>query len=382
MSSSSASRRDRRPVSVRSADAPSRWVALPRAHAAATRWTAAGTPPDSSRTSRIGSASTAAAGVQRRDRADRVRAERAERPPSLGGRERLDETRQRRGRLLAVGEEQQGRRLGRAPGDGDDGPRQRAGRRVEVVDDEERRWLAVAGQEVLGVGALAAGQVADPAPVGVDDRRELGREARLPDPRRARHDDGPAVAVGRAPPVPPQPAQLDVAARQRHDRLELGGHRLPGAGSGDRMRHRLADGRGDPHRVDGPIDALQLLRRQRLERQARHRTRQVDEVGAGDDLAGGRRGAQPGGHVERGPAVAVADRDGLARVEPDAHRERQLGSRPRLVGQRVLELDRAAQGLARGVEDGEDLVAAELDELAVPGLDGLLRDLGERGGEA
>ena len=36
-----------------------RWVALLRAHEAATRCTAAGTPPDSSRTSRIGSASAA-----------------------------------------------------------------------------------------------------------------------------------------------------------------------------------------------------------------------------------------------------------------------------------------------------------------------------------
>ena len=49
----------------------------------------------------------------------------------------------------------------------------------------------------------------------------------------------------------------------------------------------------------------------------------------------------------------------------------QLGSRAGLVGEGVLELDGTAQRLARRVEDREGLVAAELDELAAPGLDRL-----------
>ena len=105
----------------------------------------------------------------------------------------------------------------------------------------------------------------------------------------------------------------------------------PGTACGDRLARRSA---GDPHR------------RRRAGRMPFSSfggsasnvkpsawAGQVDEVCAGEDLAGGRRGAQPGGQVEGRAAVAVADRDRLAGVEPDAHRERQLGSRPCLVGE-------------------------------------------------
>jgi hypothetical protein len=49
----------------------------------------------------------------------------------------------------------------------------------------------------------------------------------------------------------------------------------------------------------------------------------VSEVCARHDLAGGRDAAKPGGHVERGTTVAVADRDGLACLEADADAQRQ-----------------------------------------------------------
>src|SRR4029079_17183343 len=61
--------------------------------------------------------------------------------------------------------------------------------------------------------------------------------------------------------------------------------------------------------------------------------------------------------------------------DPDG--QRQLRTCARLIGKGVLELDRAAKRLAGRVEDGQDLVAAQLDKLAIPRLDGLLRDLRE-----
>ena len=60
---------------------------------------------------------------------------------------------------------------------------------------------------------------------------------------------------------------------------------------------------------------------------------------------------------------------------PDA--ERQGGIRGGLVRERGLQLDGGAERLAGRVEDGQRLVAAQLDELAVPGLDALGAIVGE-----
>ena len=58
------------------------------------------------------------------------------------------------------------------------------------------------------------------------------------------------------------------------------------------------------------------------------------------------------------------------------------GSAARLVGEGRLQLDRRPERAARRAEDGQRLVAAQLDQLAAPGLDALAGDLREACREA
>ncbi len=122
------------------------------------------------------------------------------------------------------------------------------------------------------------------------------------------------------------------------------------------------------HRVGQPLeadrspvdvgDALDLPREVR-DRRAR------EDLGRCGDAAETRR------EVERAAAVAVVDGDGLPGVEPDPDRERERRIRNRLVDEPPLELDRRADRLSSGVEDGEGLVAAELQVRSAPGLEDL-----------
>ncbi len=102
---------------------------------------------------------------------------------------------------------------------------------------------------------------------------------------------------------------------------------------------------------------------------------------AREDLAGSGGAAQASGKVQGRPPVAVANRDGLPGVDADSHPQRRRRIACELVGEGRLEVHRAAQGMTRGLEDGEGLVAAELHELAVPRLDPFRHDLGEAAGE-
>ena len=93
--------------------------------------------------------------------------------------------------------------------------------------------------------------------------------------------------------------------------------------------------------------------------------------------------AEPCGDVQRRTAKApVLELDCLARVDPHPDLERDLGVGPCLVAEPRLQIDRGADGLPRRGEAGKRLVAAELDELPLVGVDPVLDQLGEFGGEA
>jgi hypothetical protein len=107
----------------------------------------------------------------------------------------------------------------------------------------------------------------------------------------------------------------------------------------------------------------------------------VHDLAAREDLRRPRDRAQPRREVQRAAAEPVTDRDGFTGVEPDPDGERPRRIGDRLVHEPALKLDRRADRLPGRAEDGERLVTAELDELALPGLDARARDLGEPRGE-
>ena len=95
-----------------------------------------------------------------------------------------------------------------------------------------------------------------------------------------------------------------------------------------------------------------------------------------DDLAGPRERAQPCGEIQRTASVAVTDPYRLAGVHADADPSRQLGGR-----ELGLQLQGRPQGLARGREDDQRLVAAQLDQLPPSRHDHGRGDLGEPCGQ-
>ena len=105
---------------------------------------------------------------------------------------------------------------------------------------------------------------------------------------------------------------------------------------------------------------------------ALHRTCQLEDGFARQDLAGPRERAEAGGEVERPAPISVGHRHGFARIEPDTDAARQLR-----LGDALLDPDRRAQRLPRGIEDDEGLVAAQFDQPAFAFLDHLLDDVRE-----
>ncbi|MGZ8583503.1 MAG: hypothetical protein ACXWXG_09285, partial [Actinomycetota bacterium] len=85
--------------------------------------------------------------------------------------------------------------------------------------------------------------------------------------------------------------------------------------------------------------------------------------------------------VQRPSSIAAFDRDRLARVEPDAHGQRQLWFVDRLLDELLLQVDREPNGLARRREHREGHVTTELDHLAAASGDDLAGDAGELGRE-
>src|SRR5262249_61906231 len=84
--------------------------------------------------------------------------------------------------------------------------------------------------------------------------------------------------------------------------------------------------------------------------------------------------AQPRSQVEGTTPVATVDRHRLARVQSDADAQGQRRVELDLVREHELEVDRSTERLAGRGEDGQRLVAAQLDDLAIVRLDALPRD--------
>ena len=89
-------------------------------------------------------------------------------------------------------------------------------------------------------------------------------------------------------------------------------------------------------------------------------------------------GAQAGGDVQRSAAEApVLERHRLAGIDADPDPERDLVVEVGLLVEPRLQVDGAPDRLARRREDGERLVASDLDDAAAVQLDVLGDDLDE-----
>jgi hypothetical protein len=81
--------------------------------------------------------------------------------------------------------------------------------------------------------------------------------------------------------------------------------------------------------------------------------------------------------VERRPAKAAVDADGLARVDADADVQGYGGIGSALFLEAHLEFDGRSKGLSGRSEDGERFISPHLDDRAAAGPDSLARDRGE-----
>ena len=141
------------------------------------------------------------------------------------------------------------------------------------------------------------------------------------------------------------------------------------------QRHRL-------DQIDGLLEPFQLRWPALLEANVLDLGGELRDGSRHQDLSGQRLGAQPGRRVERDPPEPVLDRDRLAHVDPDPDRQRKVGGCLGFLHARDLELQGGANGLCRGVENGERLVPPELDDPAAPSFDSLPCELGEPRGES
>ena len=139
-----------------------------------------------------------------------------------------------------------------------------------------------------------------------------------------------------------------------------------------REARRDAVGGNDVDRADRAVVPLQLERPWIDVGQTLDLRRQVDHGLGGEHLAALRLGAQPRREVERPASVASLDRNGFARVEPDAHPAWQAG-----LAEPGLHRDRGPQGVSSRDEDDERLVSPELEEEPVVRLRHLADGLGE-----
>ena len=189
--------------------------------------------------------------------------------------------------------------------------------------------------------------------VGVGAAAELGDQAGLADPRLAADQEHARLAPAR-----PFPRRREGAQRLRpSDERALVAREL------GRQRDLAAAG-GLP---------LQLPRRHRsrepLERQLADRREAVAAPGAderphdvrGQDLAALGAVAQAPGHHHGGAEVVVFVADRLARMQPDAHRQRRARFTPVVALDRLLDADRAAGGVDAAGEGDHEAVAEALD---------------------
>ena len=255
-------------------------------------------------------------------------------------------------------------------------------RDVGIVEDDERRHrclqpLTQCRERHRGRGPSGP-CVPDGGALVVHVPGDLGGEPRLPDLRRTRDEEHPAMAPADLAPGAPEPPQLVFAVDERRERVELGRRR-----GGELPEHRLRRGRLPAFRdglddVHGVLEALERRRPALLESDPPvHGECPLHDGARHQDLA--RRGvrAEPRRHVERDPPIAVLDRDGLAEVDPDPHREREHRVGLALLRARRLELDGRADGLGGRLEHGERFVAPELDHAAASRLHRVACEVGE-----
>ncbi len=204
----------------------------------------------------------------------------------------------------------------------------------------------------------------------------------------------------------PRVEELNTVTRERLDAPVMTEH-----GDGDRGDERDRDG-GDQHRT--PPTALPRLRLARA--RLRHRLQEVRRIvslrhdldhsdrfleslqldgaaidvddavdlpremhdfRAREDLAGTGLTAEAGGQVQGTAAEAARDRHRFARIQADPHREWKRGVGERLFHEPRLQVERRADRLASGGEDGENFIATELDHRAPARSDRLLSQIGE-----
>jgi hypothetical protein len=113
-----------------------------------------------------------------------------------------------------------------------------------------------------------------------------------------------------------------------------------------------------------------------------HLPREVHDLLRREDLAGARLAAQPSGEVQRTAAVAALDTNRFPGVETDPDWQRQRRIVTSLAREPNLQVDGRADRATRGLEDGEGLVAAELDDVTSARGDDLARERREPPGEA
>jgi hypothetical protein len=136
--------------------------------------------------------------------------------------------------------------------------------------------------------------------------------------------------------------------------------------------------RRSAHHAQGLGNSFQVGPAAVDEADARKPSGQTAAALADEDLTAAGKRAQPCSHIESGPTKrAVLELDRLARVDPDAHAERQVRIGLGLLREDLLEVHRCSDRLARRVEHGERLVTADLDQRPAAHLQGLLDEVAE-----
>ena len=206
-------------------------------------------------------------------------------------------------------------------------------------------------------------------------RAEATHQHGLADPRLAPDEhEPPAPGVGDVGEVPVQGVDrlgaLQQAGRSRHGRCR----RRDGRPPGHLASARSARDRDDVNRLR---QSLELDRAAVDVGDSVHLPREMCHRLARQELACGSQAAQPSCQVECPTAIAVADRHRLARVHPDPDRQGEVGVRGTLLVATGEEVDARRDRLPRRIEDGEGLVAAQLDHGTAAALHLLLDEVGE-----
>ena len=100
------------------------------------------------------------------------------------------------------------------------------------------------------------------------------------------------------------------------------------------------------------LEPLDAHRRTRIEGQIDVTPGDVRHGCRHQNLTGGGMGAEASGHVDRGPVVAIVDRDRLPEVETGTYSEGEVGLGRRCFGAGELDIKRRPHGLAGSGEGG------------------------------